>query len=44
MSFRNYYRNIPQHYSNEEFDALKNLPHCNLVVLKADNGKFSCLS
>ena len=23
MSFRNYYPNIPQHYSNEEFDALK---------------------
>ena len=38
-SFRNYNANIPQHLSNEEFEALKNLsPNCNLIIQKADKG------
>ena len=38
-SFRNYNANIPQNLSNEEFEALKNLPaNCNLVIQKADKG------
>ena len=35
-SFRNYNANIPQHLSNEEFKALKNLSaNCNLIIQKA---------
>ena len=38
-SFRNYNANIPQHLSNEEFEALKNLSaNCNLIIQKADKG------
>ena len=38
-SFRNYNVNIPQHLSNEEFEALKNLPaNCNLIIQKGDKG------
>ena len=36
-SFRNYNANVPQHFSNEEFEALKTLSgNCNLVTQKAD--------
>ena len=36
-SFRNYNANIPQHLSNEEFEALKNLSaNCNSIIQKAD--------
>ena len=36
-SFRNYNANVPQHLSNEEFEALKTLSkNCNLVIQKAD--------
>ena len=38
-SFRNYNANVPQHLSNEEFEALKTLSgNCNLVIQKADKG------
>ena len=38
-SFRNYNANIPQHLSNEEFEALKNLSaNCNLIIQKVDKG------
>ena len=38
-SFHNYNANIPQHLSNEEFEALKNLSaNCNLIIQKADKG------
>ena len=38
-SFRHYNANIPQHLSNEEFEALKNLSaNCNLNIQKADKG------
>ena len=38
-SFRHYNANIPQHLSNEEFEALKNLSaNCNLIIQKADKG------
>ena len=38
-SFRNYNANIPQHLSNKEFEALKNLSaNCNLIIQKADEG------
>ena len=38
-SFRNYNANIPQHFSNEEFEALKNLSeNCNLIIQKANEG------
>ena len=38
-SFRNYNANVPQHLSNEEFEALKTLSgNCNLVIQKADQG------
>ena len=37
MSFCNYNVNIPQHLSNEEFEALKNLSaNCNLIIQKTD--------
>ena len=37
--FRNYNAMIPQHLSNEEFEALKNLSaNCNLSIQKADKG------
>ena len=36
-SFCNFNANVPQHLSNEEFEALKTLPgSCNLVIQKAD--------
>ena len=36
-SFCNFNANVPQHLSNEEFEALKSLPgSCNLVIQKAD--------
>ena len=39
ISLRNYNANIPQHLSNEESEALKNLPaNCNLIIQKADKG------
>ena len=38
-SFLNYNANIPQHLSNEEFEALKNLSaNFNLIIQKADKG------
>ena len=38
-SFCNYNENVPQHLSNSEFDAFKNLSNnCNLVIQKADKG------
>ena len=38
-SFRNYNANVPQHLSNEEFEALKTLSgNFNLVIQKADKG------
>ena len=38
-SFRNYNANVPQHLSNEEFEAQKTLSkNCNLVIQKADKG------
>ena len=38
-SFRNYNANVPQHLSNEKFEALKTLSgNCNLVIQKADKG------
>ena len=38
-SFCNYNANIPQHLSNEEFEALKNLSaNCNLIIQKVDKG------
>ena len=38
-SFGNYNANVPQHLSNEEFEALKTLSkNCNLVIQKADKG------
>ena len=38
-SFRNYNANVPQHLSNEEFEALKTLSKdCNLVIQKAGKG------
>ena len=38
-SFRNYNANIPQHLSNEEFQALKNLSgNCNLIIQKVGKG------
>ena len=37
-SFRNYNANVPQHLSNEEFEALKTSGNCNLVIQKADKG------
>ena len=44
-SFRNYNDNVPQHFSNSEFDTLKNLSNnCNLVIKKGRQGKFSCHS
>ena len=37
MSFCNYNVNIPQHLSNEEFEALKNLSaNCNLIIQKTE--------
>ena len=36
-SFCNYNVNIPQHLSNKEFEALKNLSaNCNLIIQKTD--------
>ena len=41
---RNYNANIPQHLSNEEFEALKNLSaNCNLIIQKADQGNSVAL-
>ena len=38
-SFCNYNANVPQHLSNEEFEALRTLSgNCNLVIQKADKG------
>ena len=38
-SFRNYNASIPQHLSNEEFEALKSLSaNCNLIIQKVDKG------
>ena len=38
-SFGNCNANVPQHHSNEEFEALKPLSKkCNLVIHKADKG------
>ena len=37
--FRDFNANVPQHLSNEEFEALKTLSgNCNLVIQKADKG------
>ena len=37
--FRNYNANVPQHFSNKEFGALKSLSkNCNLVIQKAHKG------
>ena len=37
--FRNYNANVPQHFSNKEFGALKSLSkNCNLVIQKAYKG------
>ena len=38
-SFRNYNENVPEHLSNRESDALKNLSNnCNLVIQKTERG------
>ena len=38
-SLRNYNANVPQHLTNEEFEALKPLSgNCNLVIQKPDKG------
>ena len=43
-SFRNYNANLPQQFSNEEFEALKTLSaNCNLVIQKADKGIHSAV-
>ena len=42
--FRNYNVNIPQNFSNEEFEALKNLSaYCNLIIQKAHKGNSVAL-
>ena len=44
-SFRNYDGNIPQHLSNEEFEALKNRSeNCNLIIKRADKDNFVVLT
>ena len=41
MPFRNYNANVPQHISNNKFEALKTLSkNCNLVIQKADKGNL----
>ena len=43
-SFRNYNATIPQHLSNEEFEALKILSvNFNLIIRKADKGNLVVL-
>ena len=39
LQFRKWSQHLPQHLSNEEFEALKNLSaNCNLIIQKADKG------
>ena len=43
-SFRNYNATIPQHLSNEEFEALKILSaNFNLIIREADKGNLVVL-
>ena len=43
-SFRNHNANIPQHLSNEELEALKNLSaNCKLIIQKADKSNSVAL-